>query len=158
VAAVCPPLDLAACAGALDRPGNRLYRRYFMKKLRLSYRRRQRLRPDLYAARLERGLVTIRDFDQVITAHYGGFRHADDYYAARAPAPSSPGSGGPPSSSPPWTIPSCPPTRWPAGRCHPPVRREILSTGGHVGFVAPTRAPGFFWAAERVLHELEAWI
>ena len=31
------------------------------------------------------------------------------------------------------------------------VRREMTATGGHVGFVAPTRAPGRFWAAERVM-------
>ena len=31
------------------------------------------------------------------------------------------------------------------------VQREMTSSGGHVGFVAPTSAPGRFWAAERVL-------
>ena len=34
------------------------------------------------------------------------------------------------------------------------VRREMLPTGGHVGFVAPTKAPGRFWAAERVMEFL----
>jgi predicted alpha/beta-fold hydrolase len=27
----------------------------------------------------------------------------------------------------------------------------MTSTGGHVGFVAPTCAPGRFWAAERLM-------
>jgi predicted alpha/beta-fold hydrolase len=27
----------------------------------------------------------------------------------------------------------------------------MTATGGHVGFVAPTCAPGRFWAAERVM-------
>jgi predicted alpha/beta-fold hydrolase len=31
------------------------------------------------------------------------------------------------------------------------VQREMTATGGHVGFVAPTGAPGRFWAAERAL-------
>jgi predicted alpha/beta-fold hydrolase len=31
----------------------------------------------------------------------------------------------------------------------------MLRTGGHVGFVAPTSAPGRFWAAERVMEFLE---
>jgi predicted alpha/beta-fold hydrolase len=31
------------------------------------------------------------------------------------------------------------------------VRREISRTGGHVGFVGQTSAPGRFWAAERVM-------
>jgi predicted alpha/beta-fold hydrolase len=40
--------------------------------------------------------------------------------------------------------------RWPlpaAGN----VVREMLPTGGHVGFAAPTIAPGRFWAAERAM-------
>jgi predicted alpha/beta-fold hydrolase len=31
------------------------------------------------------------------------------------------------------------------------VCREITATGGHLGFVARSRAPGWFWAAERML-------
>ena len=42
--------------------------------------------------------------------------------------------------------------RWPLSPC---VQREITATGGHVGFVGPTRAPGWFWAAERTLQFLE---
>ena len=34
------------------------------------------------------------------------------------------------------------------------VEREVLPTGGHVGFVAPSEAPGSFWAADRVLEWL----
>lgn len=158
VAAVCPPLDLAACAGALERPANRAYQRYFMKKLRESYRRRQRLRPDLYAAGLERSLVSVRDFDEVITAHYGGYRHADDYYARSSAGPRLAGIGRPAfvlAAEDDPLVPADSVRRWPLS---PSVRREILPTGGHVGFVAPTKAPGFFWAAERVLDELETWI
>ena len=35
------------------------------------------------------------------------------------------------------------------------VRREMLPTGGHVGFVAATAAPGGLWAAQRALDFLE---
>jgi hypothetical protein len=158
VAAVCPPLDLAACAGALERPANRAYQRYFMKRLRASYRRRQRLRPDLYAAGLERRLATVRDFDEVITAHYGGYRHADDYYARASAGPGLVGIGRPAlilAAADDPLVPADSVGRWPLS---PSVRREILPTGGHVGFVGPTEAPGFFWAAERVLDELGAWV
>jgi predicted alpha/beta-fold hydrolase len=37
----------------------------------------------------------------------------------------------------------------------PSVRREILPTGGHVGFVSRSQAPGWFWAPERALAFLE---
>lgn len=38
------------------------------------------------------------------------------------------------------------------------VTREILPTGGHVGFAARTAAPGRFWAAERALAFLHPWL
>ena len=43
-------------------------------------------------------------------------------------------------------------TRWPVS---PTVRRELPATGGHVGFVCLCRAPGWFWAAERVMSFLD---
>lgn len=160
VAAVCPPLDLAACADALGRPSNRLYQRYFMKNLRRSYRFRQRLRPDLYAAGLERGLETVRQFDEVVTAPYGGYRDADDYYARSSAGPRLADIDRPAlilAAQDDPMVPSDSVARWPlpaSGR----VRREITPTGGHVGFVAPTKAPGFFWAAQRALDYLGAML
>ncbi len=153
VAAVCPPLDLAACAAALERPQNRFYQSYFLKNLRAAYRRRQRRRPDLYEAGRERGLRTIRAYDDAITAFYGGYQGADDYYER--------------SSAGPWLgaigrrvlilaaaddplVPAESVARWPLPSSGL-VEREMAPTGGHVGFVSATRAPGFFWAAERAL-------
>jgi uncharacterized protein len=148
MAAVSPPLDLAACADALARPWNRFYQEYFMRSLRVAYRRRQRSHPHLYEAGRERGIRTVREFDERITAPYGG------YPSAR-------------SSAGPWLgaidrpvlvlaaaddpmIPDESVRRFllPAP---PRVRFEIATTGGHVGFVGPTRAPGRLWAAERSL-------
>ena len=48
-AAVSPPLDLAACADALGRHGNRGYERHYVRNLQDAYRRRQSLLPELYA-------------------------------------------------------------------------------------------------------------
>ena len=86
-AAVSPPLDLAACAAAIDAPANRLYQAYFMRSLRASYAERQRLLPDLYAPGSERGLTTIRAYDEAITAPYNGFADAADYYAQSSAGP-----------------------------------------------------------------------
>lgn len=159
-AAVSPPLDLAACADALGRPANRLYQSHYVRGLRAAYRERQQRLPDLYQSGRERGTRTIREFDHVITAHYGGFAGADDYYAR--------------SSSGPWLtridrptlvlaadddpmIPAAAVARWPLPASGA-VRREMMPTGGHVGFVGRTRAAGRFWAAERVMGFLQdAW-
>jgi hypothetical protein len=151
--AVSPPLDLAACADALERPSNRLYQRYFMGNLRGAYRRLQRRRPDLYEADRERGTTTIREYDEAITAPYGGFRSADEYYSASSAGPVLSRVSRPALLLSAWDDPMVPSesvARWPlpaAGQ----VERETLPTGGHVGFVAPTAAPGRFWAAERAM-------
>ncbi len=154
-AAVSPPLDLSACADALERPGNRIYQRHFVRMLQQAYRRRQRSRPDLFPAGLERGARTIREYDDRVTAPFGGYADACDYYAR--------------SSAGPWLASLDRPTlvlaaaddplipvetvrTWPLS---PAVHREITATGGHLGFVGRSRAPGWFWAAERALAYVE---
>jgi predicted alpha/beta-fold hydrolase len=155
VVGVCPPLDLSACASALEVAGNGLYQHYFMQMLAEAYRRRSQARPDVFSAGRELGLHTVREFDERITAPFGGYESAADYYAR--------------SSAGPWLqaidraalvlaaaddpmIPVASVTRWPLAAS---VRREVAPTGGHVGFVARTPAPGLFWAAERAVTFLE---
>jgi hypothetical protein len=80
VAAVCPAVDLAVSADALHEPANRIYEYYFLMQLFGRYRRKAKLFPaDFDVARL-RGVSTLRQFDDRITAYYCGFRGADDYY------------------------------------------------------------------------------
>jgi predicted alpha/beta-fold hydrolase len=153
VATVSAPLDLAACAAALGRPTNRLYQLYFMRELRGAYRRLQRRRPDLYAPGRERGLRTVLEYDEAITAPYGGYASAADYYSRSSAGPRLGAIIHPALLLSAADDPMVPPesnTRWalPTSGC---VVREVWPTGGHVGFVAPTSAPGHFWAAERVL-------
>jgi predicted alpha/beta-fold hydrolase len=153
VAAVSPPLDLAACADALERAPNRLYQAYFMRNLKAAYRRRQRRRPDLYEAGRERGLRTIREYDDVITAPYGGFSGAAEYYAASSAGPLLSALTRPAlilAAEDDPMVPGESVARWPLPASGL-VLREMTRTGGHVGFVAPTTAPGRFWAAERVM-------
>jgi hypothetical protein len=126
-----------------------------MGRLRDAYQRRQRRHPHLYEAGRERAVTTVREFDERITAPYGGYRDAEDYYAR--------------SSAGPWLrevdrpvlvlaaeddpmVPGETVRKYAASRL---VEREILPTGGHVGFVAPAEAPGRFWAADRVMAWLE---
>ena len=154
--AVSPPVDLAACADAVEAPRNRLYQLRFIRMLSDGYRRRHRARPDLFPAGREAGLRSVRDFDERITAPFGGYEGAADYYAR--------------SSAGPWLgaidrstlllaaqddpmIPAASVERWPVSAS---VRVEITATGGHVGFVGPSAAPGWFWAAERALRFIES--
>jgi predicted alpha/beta-fold hydrolase len=155
VVGVCPPVDLAACADALEAPGNGPYQHYFMQMLSEAYRRRNRVRPDLFTAGRELGLRTVREYDERITAPFGGYESAAQYYER--------------SSAGPWLatidrpalvlaaaddpmVPAASVARWPVA---PSVEREIAPTGGHVGFVSRSQAPGWFWAPERALAFLE---
>jgi predicted alpha/beta-fold hydrolase len=159
-AAVSPPLDLAACADALERLSNRLYRNDYLKGLRRNYRLRQRLRPDLYEAGRERGCRTIRQFDQAITAHYGGYEDAADYYSRASSGPHLTEVSRPVlilAAEDDPLIPAQSVAHWPLPASGL-VRREMPTTGGHVGFVAATTAPGRFWAAQRVLEFLESFV
>jgi uncharacterized protein len=158
LAAVSPPVDLGACADALERPGNRFYQVYFVRGLREAYRLKQRRNPDLFEEGRERGARTVREFDERITAPYGGYRSAAEYYER--------------SSAGPWLAAIDRPTLLVAAADDPMipsesvlryalpasgvVRRQVVPTGGHVGFVGSTRAPGRFWAAERALDFLSA--
>lgn len=152
---VSPPLDLAACAAALERSSNRLYQVYFMKNLRRAYRERQAARPDLFKSGLEQGVRTVREYDERITAPYGGYRDAAEYYARSSAGPRLAAIRHPALILAAWDDPMIPGesvARWPLS---PFVTREMLPTGGHVGFVARSAAPGGFWAAERALDFLE---
>jgi predicted alpha/beta-fold hydrolase len=86
VAAVCPAMDLAASSDALHSLSNRLYEYYFIWKLRRRLRSKARLFPKVFETSRLRGVTTLREFDDKITAHYCGFTGAVDYYSRAAAA------------------------------------------------------------------------
>lgn len=154
--AISPPLDLLKCSEALHARQNRFYVSYFLEKLKDTYARIQERSDGWYEPGRQVGVATVREFDERITAPYGGFACADDYYAQ--------------SSSGPWVRHIDRPTLIVSAEDDPmipadSVRRfdlpssglvaqEIHPTGGHVGFSAKTTAPGRFWAAERAMEFL----
>ena len=80
VAACCPSLDLAASADALHEPANRIYETYFLWALRRRMVRKAHLFPEHFDVGRMRGMRSLRDFDDRITAYYCGFAGVDDYY------------------------------------------------------------------------------
>ena len=84
VAAVCPAIDLAAGADALHEPANRIYEYYFLLQLFRRFRNKAKLFPGSFDASRLRGVRTLREFDDRVTAYYCGFSGADDYYARAA--------------------------------------------------------------------------
>jgi hypothetical protein len=86
VAAVCPAMDLAASADALHEPANRIYEYYFLLQLFRRMRRKAKHFPGFLDLSRLRGVRSLRQFDDRITAYYCGFTGVDDYYARAAAA------------------------------------------------------------------------
>jgi predicted alpha/beta-fold hydrolase len=86
VAAVCPAVNLAAGVDALHEPANRIYEYYFLLQLFRRFRRKVRLFPGDFDASRLRGVKTLRQFDDRVTAYYCSFTGADDYYDRAAAA------------------------------------------------------------------------
>src|SRR6266851_6794355 len=82
VCAVCPALDLAACADALERRDNFFYQRHFVTGLMSRYARKQKMFPGRYQLNGFGRIRTVREFDDEITAPQFGYRDAQEYYEA----------------------------------------------------------------------------
>ena len=82
VAAVCPALDLGACADALERAENYIYQRHFVRGLMTRYQRKAGMFPGRYAKNGFAKIRTVREFDDAITAPQFGFKDAEEYYQA----------------------------------------------------------------------------
>ncbi len=80
VVAVSPAIDLGPSADALHLPANRVYEWHFLWLLKRRLRRKARLFADAYDLDCLRGVRTLRQFDNQVTARYCNFADADDYY------------------------------------------------------------------------------
>ena len=73
VASVCAPIDLSACADALQLPGNRLYQNRFLERLKARIVRRNQQAPEMYTLEHLPKINTIREFDDHYTGPLFGF-------------------------------------------------------------------------------------
>jgi predicted alpha/beta-fold hydrolase len=80
VAVCCPALDLATSADTLHQPSNRIYETYFLWALRRRMIQKTRLFPHHFDLSRLRGIRSLREFDDKVTAYYCGFAGVDDYY------------------------------------------------------------------------------
>jgi predicted alpha/beta-fold hydrolase len=87
VITVSPSIDLASCADAIELRSNLIYHYKFIRSLRNRLRRKARLFPDRYDASRLRGIWTIRQFDDLITAPHMGFRNVAHYYERASALP-----------------------------------------------------------------------
>ena len=153
VAAVCPALDLAACAEAIGEPRNWVYERHFVKSLKQRMRRKARLFPERYPLNGLEQVSSVWEFDDVITARYCGFRDAADYYT-RSSARRVIAQIRVPTlilAAQDDTMVPYSPFLDPALQANPYITFVAPPNGGHCGFIACESGDERFWAEARVV-------
>lgn len=161
LAAVAPSLDLAACADALSKPANFIYQWHFVRNLRRRMRYKAGLFSDLYPAAEIRPLASVRsvrEFDDVITAKFCGFRDAADYYSQSSAKNVVASIARPVLILTAQDDPFVPIESFdfPALRENPNIEFVSPRHGGHCGFIARQesrngkRGEGRFWVESRL--------
>ena len=159
-ATISTPYDLAAASAFLARGVGRFYGARFMNRLRAKtidlLARFPRETAHLDGARI-RGLKTLSEFDEVVTAPLHGFPSAADYHARVSCI-----GGLSRIAVPTLCISSTDDPFYPAAAveraraaCSPEVAFEVTPHGGHTGFVAgPWPWRPRYWAEERSMEGL----
>ena len=153
-AAVCPSLDLTACADALELPSNLLYQWYFTSSLKRRLRRKARLFPERYQTDGLAGVQSVRLFDDRYTAPNFGFGTAANYYAQASARPHLSRIARPTLIIAAEDDPFIPiePFRDPAIAANPHITLLTPEHGGHVGFIGRRLdSEDRFWAENRVV-------
>lgn len=146
------PLDLEACSLQMEKPRNRLYRRWLLRRLV-----QQTLADPFGVSQAERAALEghgphgplrgIRAFDAAITAPRWGYPDVDTYYRQASPLPALLGGGAAAASLPPTLLVHAADDPWVpvlscqqleahrlAGLAPPSLSVLITAHGGHNGF------------------------
>jgi len=153
VAAVCPSIDLAACADAVGERRNFIYEWHFVANLKQRMRRKARLFPDRYPLDGINRVRSVREFDDVITARFCGFRDADDYYARSSARRVLAAIHIPTLILTAQDDPMVPyaPFLDPALQSNPNIAVIASRHGGHCAFLARDSGEERFWAEARIV-------
>lgn len=137
-AAICAPIDLAACARKLDqRRSNRIYLRRFLVSLIAKIEAKATLFPDIVDAAGARTLRSFQAFDDRYTGPMHGFRDAEDYWKQASARQFLPQINIPTLLLQPRNDPFLAPEAYPfpEAEANPHLFLETPGSGGHVGFL-----------------------
>lgn len=153
VAAMCAPLDLAACGHHLANGFNRVYTKHFLNTLKAVSAARLHQHPGLFDAVRMHQAINLFQFDDAVTAPIHGFAGADDYWRRASAKPWLKSIGVPTLAVNPKNDPFLPARHLPkATDVSRFVHLEQPAEGGHVGFVSGPFPGNLDWLAQRLLH------
>jgi predicted alpha/beta-fold hydrolase len=155
-AAVEPSFNLAACADALELPKNFLYERHFVTRLKRRMLYKASLFPERYANGLSGQLArvrSVREFDNLITARFCGFRDAADYYAQSSAMRVIDAIRKPTLIVAAEDDPFVPFAMFANEALRGNLNISLVATrhGGHCAFIAQEDGDGRFWAEARIV-------
>lgn len=78
--AISTPCDLQACAQTLDKKSNFIYKKKFMKNLMAKLIAKEQQFPGIIEIGLFDSLKTWKDFDELISAPFNGYKNATELY------------------------------------------------------------------------------
>ena len=151
-AAVCAPLDLAACGHHLAKGFNRVYTHHFLATLKRGAEAKWQRYPGLFDRQRMRAARTLYDFDDVVTGPIHGFLGAEDYWRRASAKPWLGGIVVPTLVINARNDPFLPAAALPtASQAALAVKLEFPEGGGHVGFVSGSWPGHLGWMAQRLL-------
>lgn len=149
IAVIAPPVDLAGCMELISQPRNKFYDRQFVTGLLTETYRRARLYPENRVPSLPKHM-TLRLFDELLTAPRAGFRDAGEYYALSSSNQFVPRIEVPTLILSARDDPFIDPAPLEALNRPECVELQMTDHGGHVGFLGRDGAGGWFWGERRV--------
>jgi predicted alpha/beta-fold hydrolase len=158
ICTVCPSLDLAASADALERRENYFYQRHFVVGLLERYARKRNLFPQRYRKDGFGPIRTVREFDEAIIAPQFGYRDADDYYEQASAKRVVADVRVPTLLITAEDDPFIPYASFRAAKIseNPAIRFIATQRGGHCAFISRHAGAERFWAEQRVVEFCEA--
>lgn len=153
VCAVCPAIDLAACADALEKRNNYFYQRHFVSSLMSRYARKAKLFPERYSRDGFAKIRSVRQFDDAITAPCFGYRDAQEYYEAASARKIVADIRVPLLMITAQDDPFVPYESFLAALVeeNPSIQFEAPEHGGHCGFISGKRGAERFWVEQRIV-------
>jgi len=153
VCGICPAIDLAASADALQKRENYFYQRWFVKGLMARYARKVALFPQIYSRDGLGKIRSVREFDDAITAPSFGYRDAQEYYKAAGARKVVGRVSVPTLMITAQDDPFVPYESFLAALVeeNPAIRFVAPEHGGHCGFISRHGGVERFWAEARVV-------